>query len=155
MATECTEECHIATGKKVKVWKVPRVAGETDQLIDSMCKGIQARAQAGQLAEGLADGEDIINYNGGGSGTRVSIVNCRGACMYCKYLQALDSTTNDLQLRLASNVTNILLVNALLQIYVFLLTLLQQGGHKKVWSKHYYVSMHIKIVELKDPCLRT
>jgi hypothetical protein len=37
--TECTEVCHIATGEKIAVLNIKNIPGETDQLIDSTCRG--------------------------------------------------------------------------------------------------------------------
>lgn len=38
----------------------------TDELVRSMCEGINARVSAGTIQSGLADGEDILSYNGPG-----------------------------------------------------------------------------------------
>ncbi|KAK9443847.1 uncharacterized protein VB005_02372 [Metarhizium brunneum] len=76
----CTKICHIATKQELFVVNIKKVMGETDQLIDSMCRGMRARQQAGQIHPDLNDGEDILEYNGGGKSNRVTNVNCHGFC---------------------------------------------------------------------------
>ncbi|KAL2803133.1 hypothetical protein BJX63DRAFT_437240 [Aspergillus granulosus] len=61
------------------VLNLKRIVGQTDQLVDSTCRGMRARKQAGQIPEGLNDGEDILTYNGGGRMNRYSSVKCDGS----------------------------------------------------------------------------
>jgi hypothetical protein len=58
--------------------EIKSVVGETDELIQSMCKGILARLAANQIASELGYGEDILTYNG--KGKRVTTVNCVKYC---------------------------------------------------------------------------
>jgi len=59
------------------VWEIKPVPGKTDQLVYSMCKGINARVQSGAIQAGLNDGEDILSWNGG---KRNQVVDCTGFC---------------------------------------------------------------------------
>ncbi|KAL2867735.1 uncharacterized protein BJX67DRAFT_352169 [Aspergillus lucknowensis] len=77
----CTRACHIATGEEVIVLNLKRIQGQTDQLIDSTCRGMRARRNAGQIPDGLKDGEDILKYNGGGKQNRVTSVKCDDFCV--------------------------------------------------------------------------
>jgi hypothetical protein len=58
--------------------EIKNVVGQTDELIESMCKGILARLAAGQIAPELGDGEDILTYNG--KGNRITTVDCTAYC---------------------------------------------------------------------------
>jgi hypothetical protein len=63
--------------------EIKNVVGETDELIESMCKGILARLAAGQVESGLGDGEDVLTYNG--KGKRITTVNCVKYCQSKPY----------------------------------------------------------------------
>ena len=63
--------------------EIKNVVGQTDELIESMCKGILARLAAGQIASELGDSEDILTYNGedsNGKGKRITTVDCIAYC---------------------------------------------------------------------------
>ncbi|KAI9369635.1 hypothetical protein BJX61DRAFT_518755 [Aspergillus egyptiacus] len=76
----CIRACYLPTRQEVMVLNLKRIVGQTDQLVDSTCRGMRARRQAGQIPAGLKDGEDILTYNGGGQENRYSSVKCDGFC---------------------------------------------------------------------------
>jgi hypothetical protein len=74
----CNKICYVPNREEMVQLEIKNVVGETDELIESMCKGILARLAAGQIAAELNDGEDILTYNG--RGKRVTTVNCVKYC---------------------------------------------------------------------------
>ncbi|KAF7288984.1 hypothetical protein MIND_01415100 [Mycena indigotica] len=73
----CTRLCNVASRQELPVWELDSVVGETDQLVYSMCYGIVTRQRAGLIQNGLADGEDVLEYNGKGVRNEA---DCAGYC---------------------------------------------------------------------------
>ncbi|KAJ7334023.1 hypothetical protein DFH08DRAFT_879944 [Mycena albidolilacea] len=74
----CQKSCHPASNEELNVLEITPKAGETDQLAYSMCLGIITRLRNGQIVSGLADGEDILEYNG--KGVRNTVADCSEYC---------------------------------------------------------------------------
>jgi len=77
----CLEETQ-ADGSKLPVWELSPKAGETDELIRSMCAGIaasQARRKINEPGYKAVDGEDVLTY-AGGRGQRGNQAACKGFC---------------------------------------------------------------------------
>ena len=77
----CNEETQ-PDGSKLPVWELSGKAGETDQLIKSMCEGIAASQQRRKINEPdyePVDGEDLLTY-AGGRGPRGKAAKCKGFC---------------------------------------------------------------------------
>ncbi|KAJ7226193.1 hypothetical protein C8J57DRAFT_1481795 [Mycena rebaudengoi] len=73
----CLKLCNVASRQELPVWELSSVPGETDQLVYSMCYGINDRVKNGKIQSGLDDGEDILEYNGKGVRNEA---DCRGFC---------------------------------------------------------------------------
>ncbi|RTE68450.1 hypothetical protein BHE90_017172 [Fusarium euwallaceae] len=76
----CSKVCHVASKQELYVLTIKSIRGQTDQLVDSTCRGMLARKNAGQLPKGLNDWEDILQYNGPGPANRITNVVCKDFC---------------------------------------------------------------------------
>lgn len=77
----CLEETQ-SNGEKLPIWELSPKAGETDELIRSMCAGIaasQARRKISEPDYDPVDGEDVLTY-AGGRGQRGTQAGCKGFC---------------------------------------------------------------------------
>jgi hypothetical protein len=66
----------VASREEMPIWNIKSIAGETDELIKSMCYGMYQR---GKTKANMPDGEDILEYNG--KGNRNQQVNCKKFCV--------------------------------------------------------------------------